>query len=86
MWPVRRQTSDSRPGRGMDRLTLRGSLHLSARPCGEHPGGGRDKASSREGEGLEGWSRLGGAGEEQSALGSRLEPRRGLPAACHCTI
>lgn len=80
MWPVRRQTSDSRPGRGMDCLTLRCSLHLSARLCGEHPRDGQDECSSREGEGLEGQSDLGGTGGEQSALGSRRI------SACHCTI
>lgn len=46
MWPVRRQTSDSQPGRGMDCLTLSLSLSPWTRPCRDIPEMGKTSASA----------------------------------------
>lgn len=45
MWPVRRQTSDSGPGRGMDRLTLSFSLSRLAGPAVNIPEMGKTSVS-----------------------------------------
>lgn len=79
MWPVRRQTSDSQPSRGTERLTLSFSLRLSARPCRENPRDGQNKRFPWEGEAFEGQNDLGGMGVVQTALRSRLETSQGLP-------
>lgn len=75
MWPVRRQTSDSRPGGGMDRLTLSCSLSPSGRPSGKHSRDGQNKCFSGEGEAGGGQSCLGGGGVVLRALGSELRVR-----------